>query len=133
MQIGVRSPAGFSLNELGDAARNALNHGQRLLRIGQLGHYQDTLVARGNLLTGCSGGPLCLLVASCAVGDRREDDSHMRADARRQEELDLFEAQSQYHEAYMAIDGKKAPEPILGHSALTYRVYCAKPPQQYLR
>jgi hypothetical protein len=57
-----------------------------------------------------------------------------RADSRRrrdQDELDLYEAQTQYNEAYQAVDGTKAPLPISGHSALTYRVYCAKPLQKY--
>jgi hypothetical protein len=60
-------------------------------------------------------------------GDSRAD----AARRRREDELDLYEAQSQFNEAYMAVEGKKAPDPVSGHSALTYRVYAAKPLQKY--
>jgi hypothetical protein len=63
--------------------------------------------------------------------DARRDS---RADARHRrdrDELDLYEAQSQFNEAYQAVEGTKAPLPISGHSALTYRVYAAKPLQKY--
>jgi hypothetical protein len=66
--------------------------------------------------------------------DRHMDDRRHRADALRRQkadEIDLYEAQSQYNEAYSAVEGKKAPLPISGHSALTYRVYAAKPLQKY--
>jgi hypothetical protein len=64
----------------------------------------------------------------------RDDKRDTRADSRRQQrddELDLYEAQGQWNECYMAIDGKKAPTPVSGHSARTYRLYCAQPYQKY--
>jgi hypothetical protein len=77
-----------------------------------------------------------------ADDDRARDDRHHREDDRRDrradsarraqdDENDRLTAQQDYDRAYQAIKGERAPQPMMGQSARSYRQYCAKPLQKY--
>jgi hypothetical protein len=65
---------------------------------------------------------------------REDDRRHHRADAARRaqdDENDRLMAQQDYDRAFQATEGKRAPQPMMGQSARSYRLYCMKPLQKY--